>query len=192
VWVSVRLIQTDKEDLENGQEVLDELQGAYQEVSPEVYSQSAQKKKEPEMQHRLLKSNIGLWMIEEYNMEQDVWSLCIKKLSYGYWVDLENSWKLYRVQIIPMCSILSKMLEEWTDFEGMKKSVEFLFTSCNQKKLFKLKAGFKNNIVRLKMKLEKQYALSFGVRVANIADSIALEEQKVCTIIKARKPKKET
>jgi len=181
VWVSAHLIQTGNDELENWQEVLDELKGAYQEVSPGVYSQPAPQENEPGMQHRLLKNNIGLWMIEEYNMEQDVWSPCIQELPYGHWVDLKNSWKLYRVQIIPMCSVLSKMQEEWTDFEEMEKSIEFLFTSCNQKKLnTKLKArNLKHNIVNLKQKLEKQYALSFAVRVANIADSIALGEEEV-------------
>jgi len=181
VWVSASLVQTNKEDLEKLQDVLDELKGAYQEVSAGVYSQPPPQENEPGMQHRLLKSNIGLWMIEEYNREGDVWSPCIQELPYGHWVDLKNNWKLYRVQIVPMCSILSKMQEEWTDFEEMEKSLEFLFTSCNQKKLnTKLKArNLKHNIVNLKMKLEKQYSLSFAVRVANIADSIALGEQKV-------------
>jgi len=51
-----------------------------------------------------------------------------------------------------------------------------LFTSCNQEKLTKLKGrNLKHHIANLKVKLEKRYALSFGVRVANTAETIAQE-----------------
>jgi len=55
--------------------------------------------------------------------------------------------------------------------------VDFLFKSCNQKKLIsKLKKrNLKHNIANLKVKLDKQYALSFGVKVAYMADVIAQE-----------------
>jgi len=80
-----------------------------------------------------------------------------------------------------MLDILNRMKDDWSEFEEMEKRIEFLFNSCNQKKLnTRLKPrSLKHHIVNLKVKLEKQYALSFAVRVANIADSIALEKLEV-------------
>jgi len=54
--------------------------------------------------------------------------------------------------------------------------MDFLFTSCNQVKLSKLKGrNLKHHIANLKVKLEKRYALSFGVQVASTAESIIQE-----------------
>jgi len=72
------------------------------------------------------------------------------------------------------------MKDEWSGFEEMKRRIEFLFNSCNQKKLnTRLKPrSLKHHIVNLRVKLEKQFALSFALRVANIADSIVLEQSE--------------
>jgi len=80
-----------------------------------------------------------------------------------------------------MLDIINRMKDDWADYEKIERRIEFLFTSCNQKKLNnKIKQRrLKHHIVNLKVKLEKQYPLSFAVRVANIADSIALEERQV-------------
>jgi len=80
-----------------------------------------------------------------------------------------------------MLDILNRMKDDWSDYEEIERRIEFLFTSCNQKKLnTKIKQrSLKHHIGNLKVKLEKQYALSFAVRVANIADSIALEDRQV-------------
>jgi len=72
------------------------------------------------------------------------------------------------------------MKDDWSEFEEMKRRIEFLFNSCNQKKLnTRLKPrSLKHHIVNLRVKLEKQFALSFALRVANIADSIVLEQSE--------------
>lgn len=76
-----------------------------------------------------------------------------------------------------MKTILRRMKENWKDLEEMKKSVEFLFSVCNPKKLnAKLKTrNLKHNMLNLRLKLEKQYYLSFAVQVAETANAIALD-----------------
>jgi len=61
--------------------------------------------------------------------------------------------------------------------QDVTKSMEFLFTSCNQKKLTsKLKSrNLELNISGIELKLEKQYALRFAVLVASTAKAIAKE-----------------
>jgi len=73
-----------------------------------------------------------------------------------------------------LLSILESLGDRAVKYQKLEKNVEFLYTSCNQKKLNgKLKSrNLKHNIANLKTKLEKQYALSFAVLVANEADSI--------------------
>lgn len=182
VWVTVKLAPIFNNEIDSWQKDLDELKGAYQEVTPSVYMQPAPEADEPGKQHRLQRNSIGSWMIEEYNSKQKNWRPCAQKLPYGYWVDLRVSRKMYIVKIVPMLDILRRMKNECKDFEEMKKNVEFLFSSCNQKKLnTKLKPrNLRHNIVSLRLKLEKQYDLSFAVRVASIADSLALEGKKLC------------
>ena len=84
---------------------------------------------------------------------------------------------LIRVHVVPMSKILEKLGEEhFANKSEIEKSIDFLFTSCHQEKLTKLKGrNLKHHIANLKVKLEKRYALSFGVRVANAAESIAQE-----------------
>jgi len=136
---------------------------------------------EPGKQHRLQKSSLGLWMIEEYDAEKELWQLCTEEFPYGHWVDSKDSRKLYKVQVVPMRSILCRLMGEWTDFEELGNYVDFLFNSCNHKKLnTKLRLrNLRHNISNLRAKLEKQYLLSFGVQVAIKADAIAMEGQQV-------------
>jgi len=177
IWIRATLDRTDKGDYENWQEVLDEVKGAYQQVEEGVFLQPTSQPNEPGVQHRLRKNELGFWIIEEPNEEHDLWYPCLQELPYGNWVDLKDSRRRYNIQILTMESILYSMRDQWADVEEMERSMDFLFNSCNQKKLnTKLKArNLKHNISNLTLKLEKQYALSFAVRVAETADSIALE-----------------
>jgi len=177
IWVKATLIRADKSGVENWQEILDEVKGAYQEVEDGVFLQPPSQLNEPGVQHRLRKNDLGFWIIEEPNEEHDLWYPCLQELPYGGWVNLKDSRRRYNIQILTMESILYSMRDEWADLEEMEKSMEFLFNSCNQKKLnTKLKArNLKHNISNLRLKLEKQYNLSFAVRVAETADAMALE-----------------
>jgi len=58
-WVNARLSQSVKENCEKWKEILNEIKGAYQEVSTGVYLQPAPKPNEPGIQHRLRRSNFG-------------------------------------------------------------------------------------------------------------------------------------
>jgi len=176
LWVKVTLAQTDKRGIKNRHDILDEVKGAYQEVEHGVFMQPPAQPDEPGVQHRLRKNEFGFWIIEEPNEENDLWYPCIQEQRYGHWVDLNDSRRRCNIQILTMESILYSMRDQWTDLEEMERSMEFLFNSCNQKKLnTKLKArNLKHNISNLRFKLEKQYALSFAVRVAEVADAIAL------------------
>jgi len=175
IWVKATLVQTDKGGSEKWHEVLDGVKGAYQEVEQGMYLQPPAQPNEPGVQHRLRRNEFGFWIIEEPNEEHDLWYPCLQELPYGNWVDLKDNRRRYRIQILTMESVLYSMRDQWADLEEMERSMEFLFNSCNQKKLnTKLKArNLKHNISNLKLKLEKQYALSFAVRVAETADSIA-------------------
>jgi len=131
---------------------------------------------EPGVQHRLMKGQRGRWKIESHDVDTGKWILCAEQLSDGRWVDIKNNREVIRVQLIPMSEILQKMGEEFApENQEVEKCIEFLFTNCNQKKLnSKLKGrNLKHNISNLKVKLEKQYALSFAVQVATTADTIA-------------------
>jgi hypothetical protein len=177
LWVRATVVRQGRGNIDKLQEAVNEFKGAYQEVEQGVYIQPPSQPNEPGKQHRLRKSNLGFWMIEEHNVEDGKWYVCVQELPYGHWVDLKDNRRRYNIRLVPMLSILNRMRGEWADLEEMEKSIEFLFNSCNQKKLnTKLKArNLKHNISNLRLKLEKQYALSFAVRVAELADSIALE-----------------
>jgi len=160
------------------QESLDNIKGAYMEVRPGVYKQPEPQVNEPGVQHRLIKGSGGCWIIEGHDVDSGKWHICAKELTDGRWVDMKNHGKVIRVQLIPMSKILQKLGEEFaSENQEVEKSMEFLFTSCNQKKLnSKLKGrNLKHNISNLKVKLEKQYSLRFAVQVATTADSIAQE-----------------
>jgi len=181
IWVRASLIEPPRGSTESWQEVLNEFKGAYQEAQPDVFMQPPSQPNEPGKRHRIRKNNMGFWMIEEHNADVSIWEPCAQELPYGHWVDLKNNRRRYKIQLVPMLSILNRMQEHWTDHEEMERSIDFLFNSCNQKKLnTRLKArNLKHNISNLRLKLEKQYALSFAVRAAEIADSIAMEGQNV-------------
>jgi len=88
LWVSAWLSQSFK-DFEKYKEILNEIKGAYQQVSTGVYLQPAPEPSEPGIQHRLRRSNSGYWIIEELNVEGDVWLPCTQELSNGKWVNWE-------------------------------------------------------------------------------------------------------
>jgi len=158
------------------QESLDNIKGAYMEVRAGVYKQPEPQVNEPGVQHRLIKGTGGCWKIQGHDVDSGKWVICAKELPDGRWVDMKNNSRVIRVQLIPMNKILQKLGEEFaSENQEVEKSMEFLFTSCNQKKLnSKLKGrNLKHNISNLKVKLEKQYALRFAVQVATTADSIA-------------------
>jgi len=163
---------------ERFQESLENIKGAYMEVRTGVYKQPEPQVNEPGVQHRLFKRKDGHWKIEGYNVDSGKWVMCAKELHDGRWVDMKNNGRVIHVQLIPMSTILQKLENEFaSENQEVEKNMEFLFTSCNQKKLnSKLKGrNLKHNISNLKVKLEKQYALRFAVQVANTADSIAQE-----------------
>jgi len=184
IWVRAALTKPPKNGIHSWQEVLNEFKGAYQETEPGVFMQPPTQPHEPGKQHRIRKNRKGFLVFEEHNADENVWNSCVQELPDGHWVDLKHRRRKYNIQLVPMLSILNRMEDHWTDYEEMQQSIDFLFNSCNQKKLnTRLKArNLKHNISNLQLKLDKQYGLSFAVRVAEIADSIALEDQNVsCT-----------
>jgi len=181
LWITAHLpdCHDDDEIEEHLRESLEDLKGAYREVSAGVWKQAEPQRNEPGEQHRLLKGTRGFWMIEGLNMESGNWQICAKEMPDGQWIDMKNDGRAILVHRIPMSKILRKLKEDDFEFEDqeVEKNMKFLFTSCNQKKLnSKLKGrNLKHNISNLKLKLEKQYALRFAVQVANTADSIVQE-----------------
>jgi len=165
---------------ESFQESLDDIKGAYTKVQEGFFEQPKPQVNEPGVQHRLFKSRQGYWRIEANDVESEKWQICAQELPYGLWQDMKNKEKLMRVQLIPMRKILQKMREGFMPCnEEVEKNIEFLFTSCNQKKLNRKLKGrnLKHSISNLTMKLEKQYSLSFALQVATTADCIARELQ---------------
>lgn len=96
-WINARLCQSVKADCEKWKEILNEIKGAYQEVSTDVYLQPAPKPNEPGIQHRLRRSNFGYWIIEELDVEREVWRPCTQELPNGQWVDCTSGLKLYKI-----------------------------------------------------------------------------------------------
>jgi len=167
------------------QESLNDIKGAYKQVKTGLYKQPEPQGNDSGVQHRLRKEPhgdpFGYWKIEAYDLDSGKWKLCAKELPDGRWVDLRNS-RLIRVLIVPMTIILHKMGEEFVNGnQYVAKSVEFLFTSCNQKRLnSKLnRKNLRHNINNLKVRLRRQHALTFAVQVASIADAIAQELEAV-------------
>jgi len=173
LWVNVRLHWSSPKYTAKLSGVLDDLKGAYQEVTAGVYYQPAPKPNEPGVQHRLRNIHAH-WVIEAFDVERGIWRARSKELSNGKW---RSGCTLYSIHVVQMVDILNRMKDEWSEYDEMQKRIEFLFNTCNQKKLnTKLKPrSLKHHIVNLRMKLEKQYALSFAVRVARVADYIALD-----------------
>jgi len=177
-WVSVSLERSEYNVDPKLQDAMDSLKGAYQEREPGIYVQPPPEKNEIGVQHRLRKSNLNRWLIEEINMKNETWLPCAKELKDGKWVDLKNNRRMIKVRLVPILVVMQKMgsLQELTNVE---KYLDFLFTACNQRKLVnKLKIrNLKHNIANLKLKLQKQYALNFAIQVALTADSIALKPE---------------
>jgi len=178
LWVTAHPVgyEDDAELPERLQESLEDIKGAYREVRTGVYKQPEPQLNEPGIQHRVMKGRGGLWKIEGHEVDTGRWYLCADEQPDGSWVDYKNNKEVIRVQLIPMKEILEKLGEEYaSENQELEKSIEFLFTNCNQKKLnSKLKGrNLKHNISNLKVKLEKQYALRFAVTVATTADAIA-------------------
>jgi len=174
-WVTAQF-----QDLGEGEvsiDTLDDIKGAYQETSSGVYTQPDPKDCGSAVQHRLFKDQYGFWMIERQDLGCERWQIRARQQEDDRWVDFKTNKMLILVHVLPMSRILEKLCEEhFANKSEMKKSIDFLFTSCNQEKLTKLKGrNLKHHIANLKVKLEKRYALSFGVRVANIAKTIMQE-----------------
>jgi len=174
-WVTAQLDHVGECDVSI--DTLDDIKGAYQETSAGVYTQPEPKECGSMVQHRLLKDQHGLWMIERQDLGCERWQIRARQQEDDQWVDFKNNKMPIRVHVVPMSKILEKLGEEhFANKSEMKKSIDFLFNSCNQEKLTKLKGrNLKHHIANLKVKLEKRYALSFGVRVANTAETIVQE-----------------
>jgi len=175
LWVTVRSPQpTEETNVVSLQKTLDDMKGAYQEVEAGVFTQPKPWGRETEIQHRLSRDSVGLWRIEKYDLAGDEWCPVAKQKADGRWLDCGHGRQIW-VVLIPMRSILDRLRDKGCLYQDIAKSVEFLFTSCDQKKLNgKLKTRtLKHNIANLKNKLEKQYALSFAILVANTADKIS-------------------
>jgi len=177
LWVTA--FPAEEGDIEMSlQENLEDIKGAYRQVTDGVWKQPEPQASEPGVQHRLLKSPGGQWKIEAQDFGSGGWQLCAQELPDGRWLDMKNNRKEIVVYLISMNKILRKLSEvhSATSLE-VEKCMEFLFKSCNQKKLnSKLKGrNLRHNIDNLKVKLEKQYSLCFAVQVASVADSIAKE-----------------
>jgi len=186
LWVTAKSALPSKELEEKFQDALDDIKGAYQEIGDTgVWQQPVPQVGEPGLQHRLLRDGRGYWMIEERvsqgdNENSEKWVACARELSDERWVDLKNDQVEIDVRLVEMIDILEKMMEDQNTVESadvQKSYVEFLFKTCNQKKLnTKLKKrNLKHNIANLKVKLDKQYALSFAVKVATTAEAIIQE-----------------
>jgi len=72
LWITTRATQSDDEDDESLQDALDDLKGAYQQSEPGVWKQPAPQESERGAQHRLVRSSVGLWVIEKYNFDGKV------------------------------------------------------------------------------------------------------------------------
>jgi len=174
LWITVRSLKP-SEDTDCGslQARLDNIKGAYQEAEQGVYWQPKPEGKEEWTQHRFLKDSDGLRLIEKYDSQDDAWSVVAREHPDGQWFNCSLNLPI-QVVIIPMQRILARMKDEGCLYQDIGKSVEFLFTSCDQNKLnTKLKKRtLKHNIGNLTNKIEKQYALSFAILIANTADKM--------------------
>jgi hypothetical protein len=175
LWITARIVDIEENGL--NMECLDDIKGAYQEISSGVWKQPDPLACGSEVQHKLYKDQHGRWMLERYDLESEMWHIRAKQLEDGRWIDIINNKMIIRVHIVPMNKILERLGEDLLESRmDIKKSLDFLFTSCNQLKLTKLKGrNLKHHIANLKVKLEKRFALSFGVRVANTAETITQE-----------------
>jgi len=180
LWVCVRLSSRSSKYAKNLFGYLDDLKGAYQEDKAGVYYQPLPMLNEPGIQHRLQKL-AGYWVIEAFDKERRIWRERTRELPNGNWVDLTSGLTLNSIYVVPMINILNRMKDDWSEYDEMENRIDFLFNTCNQHKLHtKLRPrSLKHHIINLRVKLEKQCALSFAVNVAKTADSISLNRCKV-------------
>jgi len=174
LWITVRWEKFGNEMEEKSlQDALDNFKGAYQNTEPGVYKQPKAIGCDEMKQHRLTRDSVGLWVIHKYERAVGSWSAVATELPDGRWVDCKYN-ILIQVVLIPMKLILERLRNEACSYQDLAKKVEFLFTTCDRSKLNgKLKSrNLKHNITNLKLKLEKQYALSFAVTVANTAEEM--------------------
>lgn len=175
VWITARIPNGGKGEATVNS--LDDIKGAYQKDNLGVWKQP-----DPEMcgsgvQHKLTKDGRGLWAIEGSDTLSEGWYMRAQQQQDGRWIDLKNNKMVICVNIVPMSRILERLGEHIiASKHDLEKSLDFLFKSCNHAKLSTLKGrNLKHHIANLKVKLEKRYALRLGIKVANIALSIALE-----------------
>jgi len=175
VWITAHALGASEDQMPV--DSLDDIKGAYQEVSTGLWMQPDPEACGSDVQHRLFKNEHKRWMIERHGPEGESWQMRAQELEDGHWVDLKNKRARIRVNVVPVSKILDTLGEDLlVSKNDREKSMDFLFTSCNQVKLSKLKGrNLKHHIANLEVKLEKRYALSFGVQVATIAESIAQE-----------------
>jgi len=165
---------------------LDDIKGAYQKDASGVYKQPDPEACGSGVRHRLHKDQNGRWMIERQCNEQGEWQVRARQLDDGRWIDL-NSKTTIQVDLVPMSSILERIGKQDLESKSiLKKRIDFLFSSCNQGKLCKLKGrNLKHHIANLKVKLEKRYALNFGVQLATTAEIIRQELKPSAVVFKS-------
>jgi len=175
MWVTARLLPKTKDNAWQG--AINELKGAYQEseIGSMIYIQAAPSHSNVR-RHRLRRSSRNLWVIElQHGGTNKKWSTCVEEILGRQWIDHRYEGRFIEITVVPLISILEKMGERnIPENPGIEKCLEFLFSTCNQKKLSsKLKTrNLKHNIANLKAKLDKQYSLAFAVQLSNIAVKI--------------------
>jgi len=178
VWVTARLLPKTKSNAWLG--AINELKGAYQEIDSGsgIYIQSAPPGSNPK-RYRMVRNSKNLWVIELNSGGSDnIWSTCVEELPGRMWVDHRFNRKSLKITVVPLIRILERMAGKQTPQNtDLEKCLQFLFSTCNQKKIFsKLKSRkLKHNIANLKIKLDKQHSLAFAVCLSTVAGKIAEE-----------------
>jgi len=177
IWVIAHTSGADED--EAPAESIDDIKGAYQKDISGVYKQPDPEACGSGVQHRLLRDKYGRWMIEQHCADHKGWQVRAYQVNGARWVDLNNNKLNIRVYILPMSSIFERLDKQLMESKSkFQTRMDFLFTSCNQLKLCKLKGrNLKHHIANLKVKLEKRHALSLGVAVANAAEIIRQESE---------------
>jgi len=177
VWVTARLFPKTKSNAWQG--AINELKGAYQESDSGsgIYIQPAQPRSNLK-RYRIVRNSKNLWVIELNSGGCDnTWSTCVEELPGRMWVDHRFNRKSLKITVVPLIRILERMAGKQTpENTALEKCLQFLFSTCNQKKLSKFKSrNLKHNIANLKVKLDKQHSLAFAVCLSTVAEKIAGE-----------------
>jgi len=175
LWITARAAEVGEKGLLV--HTLDDIKGAYQRADGGVWKQPALEACGSGVQHKLFKDQNGRWTIERHCAESKGWQIRAQQLKQSQWIDLMNKNLEIRIHIVSMREILENLGGELLGNKmDVIRNMEFLFTSCNQGKLSKLKGrNLKHHITNLKVKLEKRLALNFGVQLAHTAETIAQE-----------------